>query len=277
VSAAIASTVLLASDSDCSTTDAHAGTHCGFQPPSLGDFNFRPIFHIGSYGFYKPELLALICAGLVVLFFWSAFRSPKLVPRGVQNVGEVGYLFIRDQIARPMIGKTADRFVPFLVGLFFFIWCMNLMEIIPVAQMPVTAFVAFPASLMLMTYVTYWYQAIKHQGFVGFLKNVVPKGVPWPVLLILVPVEWLRVILIQPFTLAIRLFANMFAGHMLLATFTLATWYLASATFSAVFAATSAVMVVVLTAFEMVIQGLQAYIFTMLTAQYIGEGVSAGH
>jgi F-type H+-transporting ATPase subunit a len=75
----------------------------------------------------------------------------------------------------------------------------------------------------------------------------------------------------------IRLFANMFAGHMLLATFTLATWYLASATFSAVFAATSALMVVVLTVFEMVIQGLQAYIFTMLTAQYIGEGVSAGH
>jgi F-type H+-transporting ATPase subunit a len=212
-----------------------------------------------------------------VLFFWTAFRSPRLVPRGVQNVGEIGYLFIRDQIARPMIGKTADRFVPFLVGLFFFIWCMNLMEIIPVAQMPVTAFVSFPASLMLMVYITYWYQAIKHQGFFGFLKNIVPKGVPWPVMIILVPVEWLRVLVIQPFTLMIRLFANMFAGHMLLATFTLATWYLASATFSAVFAATSAVMVVVLTVFEMAIQALQAYIFTMLTAQYIGEGVSAGH
>jgi F-type H+-transporting ATPase subunit a len=154
---------------------------------------------------------------------------------------------------------------------------MNVMEIIPVAQMPVTSFIAFPASLMLMTYVTYWYQAIKHQGFFGFLKNVVPKGVPWPVMIILVPVEWLRVVLIQPFTLMVRLFANMFAGHLLLATFTLATWYLSSTTFSALFAAGSAVMVVVLTAFEMLIQALQAYIFTMLTAQYVGEGVQAAH
>jgi F-type H+-transporting ATPase subunit a len=273
---AIATTVLLASG-DCSPTDSHAGSNCAFPAPSLSDFNLRPIFSIGGIGFYKPMLLALICALLIVWFFWAAFRRPKLVPRGVQNIGELGYLFIRDQIARPMIGRTGDRFVPFLVTLFFLVWTMNVMEIIPVAQMPVTSFIAFPASLMLMTYVTYWYQAIKHQGFFGFLKNVVPKGVPWPVMIILVPVEWLRVVLIQPFTLMVRLFANMFAGHLLLATFTIATWYLASATFSAIFAAGSALMVVILTAFEMLIQALQAYIFTMLTAQYIGEGVQAAH
>jgi F-type H+-transporting ATPase subunit a len=273
---AIASTVLLASG-NCDETGSHAGSHCGFPAPGLENFNFRPIFQIGSIGFYKPELIALISAGLVVWFFWMAFRSPKLVPRGFQNVGEMGYLFIRDQIARPMIGKHGDRFVPFLVTLFFLVWTMNLMEIIPVAQLPATSLIAFPASLMLMTYITYWYQAIKNQGFFGFLKNVVPKGVPWPVLIILVPVEWARVILIQPFTLMVRLFANMFAGHLLLATFTIATWYLASPTFSAIFAAGSAVMVVILTAFEMVIQALQAYIFTMLTAQYVGEGVQAAH
>jgi F-type H+-transporting ATPase subunit a len=270
-----ANAVVLASD--CSPTNAHAGSSCGFEPPSLKDFDLTALFHIGSVGFYKPMLIALICALLVVGFFWAAFRKPQLVPRGVQNIGELGYLFIRDQIARPMIGKRGDKFVPFLVTLFFLVWTMNLMEIVPIAQMPVTAFIAFPASLMLMTYVTYWYQAIKNQGFFGFLKNIVPGGVPWPVLIILVPVEWLRVLIIQPFTLMVRLFANMFAGHLLLATFTLATWYLASATFSAIFAAGSAVMVVILTAFEMLIQALQAYIFTMLTAQYIGEGVQAAH
>jgi F-type H+-transporting ATPase subunit a len=273
---AIASTVLLASGS-CTETNSHAGTGCGFDAPSLSSFNFKAIFHIGSFGFYKPDLLALISVLVVVGFFWAAFGKPKLVPRGVQNIGELGYLFVRDQIARPMIGKNGDKFVPFLVTLFFFVWVMNLMEIVPVAQMPVTSFIAFPASLMLMTYITYWYQAIKHQGFFGFLKNIVPAGVPWPVMIILVPVEWLRVLIIQPFTLMVRLFANMFAGHLLLATFTLATWYLASATFSALFAAGSAVMVVILTAFEMLIQALQAYIFTMLTAQYVGEGVQAAH
>jgi F-type H+-transporting ATPase subunit a len=267
---ATASSVLLASG-------CHAGTSCGFPAPSLDSFDFKAIFHIGSIGIYKPDVLALICTALVVWFFWAAFRKPKLVPTGVQNIGELGYLFVRDQIARPMIGKRGDNFMPFLVSLFFFVWALNLMSIIPVAQLPVTSFIAFPASLMLMTYVTYWYQAIKNQGFFGFLKNIVPGGVPFWVLPLLVIIEVARVFLIQPFTLMVRLFGNMFAGHMLLLTFTLATWYLASATPSALFAAGSAVMVVVLTAFEMFIQGLQAYIFTLLTAQYIGEGIEAAH
>ena len=267
---ATASSVLLAGG-------CHAGSSCGFPAPSLDSFNFKAIFTIGGIGFYKPELLALICTALVVWFFWAAFSKPKLVPTGIQNVGELGYLFVRDQIARPMIGKKGDNFMPFLVSLFFFVWALNLMEVIPIAQLPATSFIAFPASLMLMTYVTYLYQAIKNQGFFGFLKNIVPGGVPWWVLPLLVLIEIARVFLIQPFTLMVRLFGNMFAGHMLLLTFTLATWYLASATPSALFAAGSAVMVVVLTAFEMFIQGLQAYIFTLLTAQYIGEGIEAAH
>jgi F-type H+-transporting ATPase subunit a len=267
---ASASTVLLASG-------CHAGSSCGFPAPSLDSFNFKAIFTIGGIGFYKPELLALICTALVVWFFWAAFSKPKLVPTGMQSVGELGYLFVRDQIARPMIGKKGDNFMPFLVSLFFFVWALNLMEVIPIAQLPATSFIAFPASLMLMTYITYWYQAIKNQGFFGFLKNIVPGGVPFWVLPLLVIIEVARVFLIQPFTLMVRLFGNMFAGHMLLLTFTLATWYLASATPSALFAAGSAVMVVVLTAFEMFIQGLQAYIFTLLTAQYIGEGIEAAH
>ena len=254
----------------------HAGTSCGFPSPSLNSFDFKAIFTVGGIGFYKPELLALICTVLVVWFFWAAFAKPKMVPRGVQNIGELGYLFIRDQIARPMIGKHGDRYVSFLVSLFFFIWAMNLMSIIPIAQLPVTSFIAFPCALMLMVYLTYWYQAFKHQGF-GFFLNVIPKGVPGWVLPLLVPVEWARILLIQPFTLMVRLFGNMFAGHMLLLTFTIATWYLASATPSAIFGAGSAVMVVVLTAFEFGIQALQAYIFTMLTAQYIGEGIESAH
>lgn len=255
----------------------HLGSGCGFPAPSLDDFYFSPIFSIGGFHFTKPMLIALICAGIVCLYFYYAFRRPKLVPRGAQNVGELGYLFIRDQIARPMIGKSGDRYVPFLFSLFFFIWVMNLMEIIPIAQFPATSKIAFPAACVLMTYLTYWYQAIKQNGFFGFLRKVIPTGVPAPVMIILIPVEWLRVLIIQPFTLMVRLFANMFAGHMLLATFMIATWYLTSASIGALFAAGSAVMVVVLTAFEMLIQALQAYIFTILTAQYIGESYNAGH
>jgi F-type H+-transporting ATPase subunit a len=189
----------------------------------------------------------------------------------------MGVDFVRGQILLPMIGKRGDKFLPFLVSLFFFIWLMNLMEIIPVAQFPPMSLIAFPVALMLMVYGTYTYLGIKHQGLGGYFKNMIPTGVPGPILIILAPVEILQYVLIRPFTLAIRLFANMFAGHILLLIFTLATWYLFSLSIGLLFSVTSFVLTVVLTAFEMLIQALQAYIFTILTAQYIGGSLEAGH
>ena len=106
---------------------------------------------------------------------------------------------------------------------------------------------------------------------------MIPSGVPAGILVILAPVEILQYVLIRPFTLAVRLFANMFAGHILLLVFYTATWYLTSLSFAAVFAAGSFVMVFVITAFEMLIQFLQAYIFTTLTATYIAGSLEAAH
>ena len=265
----------------CSPEHSHvfSPAHCGFPAPGYPGptFIFTPFFRVGGFYFTKPMLLALICAVAVVGFFWAAFAKPKLVPRGVQNLGEMGVEFVREQILRPMIGKRGDSFLPFLVSLFFFIWLMNLMEIIPVAQFPAMSLIAFPVALMLMVYGTYTYLGIKHQGLGGYFRNMIPSGVPGPILVILAPVEILQYVLIRPFTLAIRLFANMFAGHILLLIFTLATWYLFSLTIGLLFSVTSFILTVVLTAFEMLIQALQAYIFTILTAQYIGGSLEAGH
>ena len=256
----------------------HIFSGCGYPAPSLDDFNFKPIFSIGGLHFTKPMVLALICAFLVVGFFWAAFAKPKLVPRGVQNVGELGVMFVRDQILRQMMGKKGDRFLPFLVSLFFFIWLMNIMEIIPIAQFPVPSRVSFAWALVAMVWLTYMYLGIKHQGPIGYFKNMaIPGDVPWWILPLLVPVELLSNIFIRPFTLGVRLFANMFAGHILLAVFTVATWYLASAGIGAILAAGSFVMVIVLTGFELLIQGLQAYIFTTLTATYIAGSLEAAH
>ena len=116
-------------------------------------------------------LLTLVAMVVVVWFFWAAFAKPKLVPRGVQNVGELGIAFVRDQILRPMMGKRGDGYLPFLVALFFFIWAMNLMEVIPVAQYPPMSQIAFPAALMLMVYGTYTYLGIKHQGLGGYFPT----------------------------------------------------------------------------------------------------------
>ncbi len=256
----------------------HSVPSCGFPAPGYpASFTFTPIFSIGSFHFTMPMLLALICSGAVIAFFWAAFARPKLVPRGVQNVGELGIMFVRDQILRPMMGRNGDGYLPFLVSLFFFIWVMNLMEIIPGAQFPPMSKIAFPVALMLMVYVTYTYLGIKNLGLGGYFKNMVPTGVPIGILLILAPVEILQYTIVRPFTLAVRLFANMFAGHILLSVFTLASWYLVSVGVSLLFSVTSFVLVIVLTAFEMLIQALQAYIFTILTAQYIGGSLEAGH
>jgi F-type H+-transporting ATPase subunit a len=257
----------------------HLGSGCGYPAPGYPrpSFEFQPLFTIGSFKFTVPMLLIIICAVLVIAFFWAAFAKPKLVPRGAQNVGELGMLFVRDQILRPMMGKRGDGYLPYLVSLFFFIWFANLMEIIPVAQFPPMAIISFPVSLMLMTYITYNTVSIKNLGFFGYFRSMIPSGVPLFVLPLLAPVEILQYIIVRPFTLAVRLFGNMFAGHILVAVFTIATWYLVSASIGLVFAAASFVMTVVLTAFELLIQALQAYIFTILTAQYIGGAYEAAH
>jgi F-type H+-transporting ATPase subunit a len=261
----------------CTETSSHLGSGCGYPAPGYPqNFEFTPLFSIGGFHFNKGLLLAIISMVIVLWFFWAAFAKPKLVPRGVQNLGELGVEFVRDQILRPMMGKRGDNYLPFLVSLFFFIWIMNLMEVIPVAQFPPMSKIGFPAALMIMVYGTYNYQGIKNMGLVGYFKNMVPPDVPFYVLPILAPVEILQYIIVRPFTLAVRLFANMFAGHVLLLVFTIATWYLFSASIGLLFSVASFTVTVALTGLEMLIQALQAFIFTILTAQYIGGSLEAG-
>ncbi|HEY0717992.1 MAG TPA: F0F1 ATP synthase subunit A [Streptosporangiaceae bacterium] len=255
----------------------HIFSGCGFPSPSLESFDFRPIFSIGSFHFTKPILLALICMAGVIAFFWAAFAKPQLVPRGMQNIGELALLAVRDQIARPSLGKRADTFLPFLTSLFFFIYFCNLMEIIPFFQFPVMSRSGFPWALVAMIYPTYLYLGFRQQGGWGYIRNMIPRDVPIFVLVILIPIELLRYFVVQPFTLGVRLFANMFAGHLLLLIFTLATWYLASASIGLLFAATSALMVLAVFLLELLVQLLQAFIFTTLAATYIADSLEGSH
>jgi F-type H+-transporting ATPase subunit a len=251
---------------------------CGFQAPSIEDFYFKPLFTIGSYQFTKPILLMLLSAAIVLVVFWLAFHRPKLVPRGIQNVGEMGVLAVRDQILRPQLGSKGDRYLPFLVTLFFFIWLMNLWELIPLAQFPATSKIAFPLGLTLVVWVTYIAIGIKHQGPIGYFKNMaVPEGAPWWILPLLSPLELLSNIFVRPFTLCIRLFANLLAGHLLLLVFSLGAWYLFSATIGLLFAAVSFAVFLAVFVLEVLITLLQAFIFTTLTAFYISDAVEVAH
>src|SRR5258707_1960881 len=125
----------------------------------------------------------VLSVAIVLAFFAVAFRRPKLVPRGVQNLGELAILAVRDQILRPQLGSKGDRYLPFLVSLFFFIYFMNIFELIPAFQFPVTSKYGFPVALTLIVWVTYISIGIRHQGPLGYFKNMAdPSVTPWRIL-----------------------------------------------------------------------------------------------
>ena len=109
----------------------HIFSGCGYPAPGLDNFIFTPLFSIGSFHFTKPMLLAILSALAVIVFFWVAFRKPKLIPGRTQSLGELGIIAVRDQILRPALGKKGDAYLPFISSLFFYILVCNLMELIP--------------------------------------------------------------------------------------------------------------------------------------------------
>jgi F-type H+-transporting ATPase subunit a len=256
----------------------HIFTGCGYPAPSIDNFYFKPIFTIGSFQFTKPMLLAVVSAAIILTFFFVAFRKPKIVPRGAQNVGELGVLFVRDQILRPQLGKKGDKYLPFLVSIFFFVWVMNLFGIIPLIDFPATSRIAYPAGLAFIVWVTYITIGMRTKGPIGYFRRMaVPQGAPWWILPLLAPIELFSNILVRPFTLTIRLMANMLAGHLLLLVFGLASWYLFSASIGLLYAATSFLLTIILTGLEVLIQALQAFIFATLTAFYIADASQTLH
>nr|WP_184346625.1 F0F1 ATP synthase subunit A [Streptomyces olivoverticillatus] len=258
-------------------TDCHIFDGCGFPAPGLHSFLFEPIFSIGGIDFNKPMLLAVLTTVIVIGFFWAAFGKAKVVPGKLQMVGEAGYDFVRRGIVYEALGKKeGEKYVPFMVSLFFFVWIMNLWSIIPVAQFPVTSIIAFPAALALIVYVLWMFLTFKKHGFVGALKNITgyDKSLGG-VLPLAVTLEFFSNVLVRPFTHAVRLFANMFAGHLLILMFTIASWYLLNG-IGIAYAGVSFVMTIVMTAFELFIQAVQAYVFVLLATNYV-QGALAEH
>ena len=278
VSVSAATSVSAAGGPDC-----HLMSGCGFPAPGAEIFVFEDIFTLQlaslEFGFSKVTLLLLLGVVAVVGFFTYAFRKPKLVPRGAQNIGEVGYVFVRDGIAKETIGHGGEKFVPFLFSFFFFVWILNFFGILPGAQLPATSIFAIPVAFALIVYFTWVPLGMIKQGPIKFFTNMMfPPGVPKPMYILLAPIELISNILVRPFTHAVRLFANMFAGHLLLATFSIAAFYLISASvIGIVGSVASFVVTVALTGFEAFIQALQAYIFTLLAAVYIGSALHAEH
>jgi F-type H+-transporting ATPase subunit a len=261
-------------------TDCHLFQGCGFPAPGLHSFLFKPLFGNADSNLYfnKTMLLALLGSIIVVGFFWAAFRKPKVVPGKLQMVAEAGYDFVRRGIVYETIGKReGEKYVPLVVSLFFFVWMMNLWSIIPIAQFPVTAIISYPLVLALIVWVLWISLTLKRHGLVGAFKNVTGYDKTLgPVLPLAMVIEFFSNLIVRPFTHAVRLFANMFAGHTLLLLFTIASWYLLNG-IGIAYAGVSFIMVIVMTAFELFIQALQAYVFVLLTCVYIQGALAENH
>jgi F-type H+-transporting ATPase subunit a len=258
-------------------TNCHIFDGCGFPAPGLHSFTFEPLVTVAGIDFNKPMLLALLGSIAIVWFFWAAFGRAKVVPGKLQMIGEAGYDFVRRGIVYEALGKKdGEKYVPMMVSLFFFVWIMNLWSVIPVAQFPVTSIIAYPAGIAAIVYITWMSLTFRKHGLVGGFKNITgyDKSLG-AVLPLAMTIEFFSNVLVRPFTHAVRLFANMFAGHLLIVMFTVASWYLLNG-IGIAYAGVSFVMTIVMTAFELFIQAVQAYVFVLLACTYI-QGALAEH
>jgi F-type H+-transporting ATPase subunit a len=230
----------------------------------------------------KVVLLMWLGVALVFLLFWlggrRAAKPAGLVPAGAQNITEAGIEFVRNDIILQTIGPEGLGWTPFLVTMFFFVFITNIFEVIPLIQFPVNARMAVPAFMGIMVWVIFNVVGIKSQGVRGYFRSVlIPPGVPKALLLLVTPIEFISTLIVRPFTLAVRLFANMLAGHLLLVTFAVLSAALFTKSVLAAILPLPFVMLILFTAFEILVAVLQAFIFTILTAVYIGGAMHPEH
>jgi F-type H+-transporting ATPase subunit a len=248
-------------------------------------FTFAPLFsfQLGGITFNVTFLTVLmfLLTGLLATVFIAAFRRPAVIPGMLQNAVEAGVDAVRENIVLPTIGPDGDRYLPLLTAMFFFVFSMNFMEVIPGVQFPLSSRMAIPAFFAFLSYVIFNFIGIRTQGFFKYFKNsLIIPGVPKAILPLLIVIEFFSTFVFRPITLAVRLFANMMAGHVMLTIFFLATGYFlyrADSLFLHVLSPAPFVLSIVLVGFEMFIGLIQAFIITILTAVYIGGALHPEH
>ena len=253
-------------------------------PPIDEILRWKPFFGGDNwYAFNKIGFIVLAATTATLVLFFVAGKKRALVPTGVQNLAEVSVDFIREGIiAQTMGSKKQDvAWTGYLTGLFFFILFCNVTGIIPGLEMPATARMGIPAILAVTSWLLFLVQGFKKSGIGYFKAAVVPPGVPKALLPLVVVIEIVSTFLVRPFSLAVRLFANMLAGHLLLVTFSVMGHGLLFAKTAKVFFIPMTILPLVLfiaiTVFEVLVVFLQAYIFTILTAVYLGGAMHPEH
>lgn len=237
------------------------------------------VFGSGSFGMTQYVLWMIICFLITLAVVLSVSKRLTLVPTNkFTNMVEYGYEFVKKDMGENAIGHGYKKHLPFLATLFFFILISNFVGLIPGCKTP-TGSISITWALAGLSFVYFIFWGLKTQGFAGYMKSFAPSGLP----VVMVPIVWFLELfstVLRVLTLAVRLYGNMFAGHMVLGIFALATSVFIST------AIQNADMLVALPsvawmlflfamyAMEVLVAFLQAYVFTILSAVYIGLATS---
>jgi F-type H+-transporting ATPase subunit a len=227
----------------------------------------------------KHVVMMWLAAAVIGLLVWRAKRRIKdPVPSGIRNALEVVILFMRDEVARKSIGPTAERYVPYLLSTFFFILACNLLGLIP-GLATATGNISVTAALALIAFVVIQASGLRKYGLIQHFKNLVPHGLPMWMIPLMFALELLSM-LIKPFALCVRLFANMMAGHVVILAFITLIFIFAdlfSPTAAWLASPVSVGFALFVYFLELLVATVQAYIFTMLTATFIGMSAHPAH
>ena len=256
-----------------------AAVPADFEAPGVEIF-WQPLIGQGNTAITRACFLAVISVALIAWYLLATTKKKALVPSRGQMATEAVYGLVRNGVARDLIGsKEFLRFVPLLFSLFMFILVNNIFGVLPPFQFPTMSRIGFPIGLALISWVTFHVVGFRKHGFVGYWKSLVPSGLPGWIVPVIFFLELITDLFTRPVTLALRLFGNMFAGHILIVLFITGGWYMITSGGIILPAAGVITWVFgfVMTLFELLVEFLQAYVFTLLTALYIAGAVADEH
>jgi F-type H+-transporting ATPase subunit a len=249
--------------------------------------NVKELFEFANFGasqISRTEILILLAGLIPVAVMYFGLRKKSTVPGKLQSVVESIFSFVKDEIAVGVIGRGGEKFTPYLISIFMFVLVGNLFEVTPLVNFPVTSRMALPLFLSLLTYVIFLVVGVQKQGIGYFTHLIWPPGVPIALKPLVGIIELVSVLLVRPFSLAVRLFANLVAGHVMLSLLLASAYffivqpggveYLIS---RAPIGAAWFTLGLAIYGFELIVSILQAYIFTLLSAVYIQTSLHPEH
>ncbi|MFT8704485.1 F0F1 ATP synthase subunit A [Bifidobacterium aquikefiricola] len=243
--------------------------------PTINDFLPPEILFQGTpFALNRIILIRLIMTVVILLVLGITAMRAKLIPGRWQSAVEWILGFVRNNIVYEVMGeRRGKRYVPMITTIFMTIFLFDLCEVIPGANIAATATIAMPLVFAFWTFFQYWIAAAREQGLGKYLRHeLIPKGVPLPVLIIVLPMQLLDVLVVRPVSLMVRLFANMLAGYFILELCLAAAQYFLVEVTNKLMMPLGGFMLIaalVMTLFESFVAALQAFIFATLSTVYI--------